>query len=171
MGEGLATMNRYDESHVIKAYFLVNLCLFIRYSKRQRSNSESRDESFCDWDESDLVDDWDDTDDENECENPTIDPIEFDAPEKIAEIEKVIAEVNVKWVNVPTTYNPRKMVPEFKEPKISFEAEMVDEFNEMDVFKKLFPRSLIMWIVQCTNERLEILAEKKRQNSQTNELQ
>lgn len=52
-------------------------------------------------------------------------------------------------------------MPTYKEPVIEFENELPENFQPLDVFLKLFPKSLFIWIASCTNERLEILSMKK----------
>lgn len=49
-------------------------------------------------------------------------------------------------------------MPEYKEPETSCD----ENCSILDVFLKLFPKSLFMWISECTNRRLEILAVKRK---------
>lgn len=67
----------------------------------------------------------------------------------------------VKWTNVPSTFNPRNEIPLYKEPVIQFEHDLPENFQALDVFLQIFPKSLFMWISSCTNETLAILSEKK----------
>lgn len=48
-------------------------------------------------------------------------------------------------------------IPLYKDP----EARVDKDSTPVDLFFKLFPKSLFEWIAKCTNERLDILAEKK----------
>lgn len=63
-------------------------------------------------------------------------------------------------MNVPSTFIPRKEIPKYKEPEIQFEDDLPENFQALDIFLKIFPKSLFMWIASCTNERLEILSKK-----------
>lgn len=62
-----------------------------------------------------------------------------------------------EWKEVPPTFIPRKVPPEYKEP----ETYCDENCTVTEVFLKLFPKSLFMWIADCTNERLNILSQKK----------
>jgi len=68
----------------------------------------------------------------------------------------------VIWQPFPNnTFVPRKQIPTGNGsaiPHISLDRSC----SELDVFLKMFPRSLIIFICQCTNERLTILKEQKR---------
>lgn len=46
----------------------------------------------------------------------------------------------------------------FKSPKISCD----EKCNEIEVFSSLFPKSLYIWISDCTNERLKLLGLKTK---------
>lgn len=61
------------------------------------------------------------------------------------------------WKKIPTNYAPRKEIPTFKEPTISCDKNC----SEVQAFMSLFPKSLFMWISNCTNERLKLLEEEK----------
>lgn len=64
------------------------------------------------------------------------------------------------WKLGTPEFAPRKSIPEYKEPETS-----IDEHQTItEVFFKLFPKSMFMWIAQCTNERLEILNNEKGKN-------
>lgn len=76
-------------------------------------------------------------------------------------LRTVLNQSEVKWMNVPPTFVPSKVLPEYKEPVLHFVQNFQANFNEIDLFLKLFPKSLIMWITQCTNTTLKIYAEKK----------
>lgn len=52
-------------------------------------------------------------------------------------------------------------LPDYKQPEIHFDEKFKENFSEMDVFLKLFPKSLIMWISSCTNERLKMFGESR----------
>lgn len=66
-------------------------------------------------------------------------------------------EERYSWKDVPKTFSPRKVIPAYKEPETP-----IDPNSSIDtVFLKLFPKSLLIWIADCTNERLMILSEKK----------
>lgn len=77
------------------------------------------------------------------------------------DIRELLTQSAVNWVNVPPSFNPSKTIPQYKEPDINFNQSFRDNFTEMDLFLKLFPRSLITWITNCTNTRLKIRSEKK----------
>lgn len=79
----------------------------------------------------------------------------------IEDRDNLLAGNVVKWMNVSDAFIPRKTIPDYREPNINVDQKFRENYNEMDVFMKLFPRSLILWIVQCTNERLQILSDRK----------
>lgn len=62
------------------------------------------------------------------------------------------------WSDVTEDFVPRKSVPEYR----ATETTIADDSSGTEIFLKLFPRSLLMFISECTNERLKILAEKKK---------
>lgn len=64
----------------------------------------------------------------------------------------------IKWHKVTSEFIPRKQIPDFKETEISCD----DECNEIEVFSSLFPKSLYMWISDCTNRRLKLLEIKTK---------
>lgn len=70
---------------------------------------------------------------------------------------------NVIWSTVPPNFVPKKKIP------FQRECEIPNHFNKdmepLDFFYKLFPRSLLMYIAQCTNERLEILRKVRKDHS------
>lgn len=75
--------------------------------------------------------------------------------------EEVVVQIKTdqvySWQNVENTFTPRKEIPVHKEPQA-----LIDEDSSIEqVFLKLFPKSLFMWIAECTNERLKILSAKK----------
>lgn len=53
------------------------------------------------------------------------------------------------WTNVPPGFTPRKQLPGYKKPETTID----ENTSPTDVFLKLFPRSLFMWISECTNQR------------------
>lgn len=69
---------------------------------------------------------------------------------------------NVIWSNVKDNFEPRKSIPPLRECLIL--ADVNRSSSELHVFLKLFPKSLFIFIAQCTNKRLEILesASKKK---------
>lgn len=68
----------------------------------------------------------------------------------------------VIWSNVKDDFQPRKYIPPLRDCVIL--ADVNCGSSELQVFLKLFPKSLFMFISQCTNRRLEILesATKKK---------
>lgn len=62
------------------------------------------------------------------------------------------------WKSVHSTFLPRMTIPTYKEPEI---LDCDEDSTIMEIFLKLFPKSLFIWISECTNERLEILSQKK----------
>lgn len=79
----------------------------------------------------------------------------------LADLVELLLQPGVQWKNVSSTFVPRKEIPTHKTPVIQFVDTLPEDFQAVDVFLKLFPKSLFMWIANCTNERLEILAKKK----------
>lgn len=124
--------------------------MICRSNKRQRPSSESDSEN-CD-DDSENCDD--DSDNEETLYEPSSSDESDDEDMVAPEVQPVI------WKAVPPTFIPRKTIPVYKEPET-----IIDEnYTITEVFLKLFPKSLIMWITQCTNERLMILSIKKGKN-------
>lgn len=66
-------------------------------------------------------------------------------------------EQSFSWKDVPITFSSRKEIPVYKEPDTSIEKDSSIE----KVFLKLFPKSLCIWIAECTNERLRIESIRK----------
>lgn len=112
---------------------------------RKRQHSETEEEK----DSSSDCDDWDSGEsDDSESEDDDDETSECEMQQKLDD----------KWKSVPPTFSPRKTIPPYKTPLI-FEC---DESSSITgIFLKLFPKSLFMFIAECTNERLEILSEKK----------
>lgn len=73
------------------------------------------------------------------------------------EIEIDVPPASNVWGCVIEEFVPRKSVPEYK----ATETTIADNSSGTEIFLKLFPRSLLMFISECTNERLNILARKK----------
>lgn len=70
-------------------------------------------------------------------------------------LEDPIDEGEIMWMDVPPTFVPRMDIPDYKQPEIQFDDNFKETFtSELDVFLKLFPKSMMMWISSCTNERL-----------------
>lgn len=63
-----------------------------------------------------------------------------------------------KWRPVQTGFRPRKSVP--VEKPCSILANLGRDSSELEVFFKLFPKSLFIWIAEKTNERINILQKK-----------
>lgn len=63
----------------------------------------------------------------------------------------------VLWKLASQQFSPRMKIPLYKKPQTTITTDLSME----EVFLKLFPRSLFIWIADCTNERLKILSEKK----------
>lgn len=98
---------------------------------------------------------------DSDSENESLDEIDSIGTPNV-ELETALQNV-VEWINsfvLHTSFVPRKEIPSFKEPLIQFNAGFDEDCEIIDVFLKLFPRSLLMWIASCTNERLLILAEE-----------
>lgn len=112
----------------------------IAYNEQIDSDSE--------WSNDDDGTTYSDSSSDDESDDEAINPGET---EDVTNLEEVI------WKNVPTAYSPRMVVPEYKEP----ETELDGNFTNTEVFFKLFPQSLFIWIADCTNKRLNILSEKK----------
>lgn len=73
---------------------------------------------------------------------------------------------HVVWKNTSAEFSPRMVLPEYKEPETIF----AENCTKTEVFFKLFPKSLFMWISECTNERLHIFSVKKKEINSTNRL-
>lgn len=103
------------------------------------SESDDDDDSYCEQSDESVSDTFDDDTSENENRH--------NKPNS-----------DVQWESVPSTFSPRMTIPTYKEPQI-FDCD--EDTTIMDIFLKLFPKSLFIWIADCTNERLQIVSEKK----------
>lgn len=63
----------------------------------------------------------------------------------------------IQWSAVSSNFSPRKNLPKMAEATTTCDTNS----SITEVFLKLFPRSLFIWISECTNERLAILSDKK----------
>lgn len=101
----------------------------------EESDSEFEEESSFDSIYSESSDLMDSSDDENDSD--------VDVP-------------SIEWTDVTDEFVPRKSLPVYKETETS----IADNTSGTEIFLQLFPRSLFMFICQCTNERLKILSEE-----------
>lgn len=77
-------------------------------------------------------------------------------------LEDPLGDDEIKWMDVPPTFVPRMDIPDHRPPEINFDDNFRENFSsELDVFLKLFPKSLMMWISSCTNERLMMHGESR----------
>lgn len=83
------------------------------------------------------------------------DESEYDDSDDTIETQRTIG---TEWKTVHSKFSPRMNIPQNQEPQI-FHCDKDSTISE--IFSKIFPRSLFIWIADCTNERLKILAEKK----------
>lgn len=74
------------------------------------------------------------------------------------------ASDNIIWNSVPQNYTPRIQLPTARNTEILLNS-INSQSTEIDIFLKLFPKSLYMFISQCTNERLTILEKKTKKKS------
>lgn len=65
-----------------------------------------------------------------------------------------------QWRIVDNNFVPRLRIPNEKPTTVL--AKLDRSSSELEVFFKLFPKSLFLWIAEKTNERLEILQDKKK---------
>ncbi|KAF2886073.1 hypothetical protein ILUMI_20099, partial [Ignelater luminosus] len=75
---------------------------------------------------------------------------------------------NTIWFNNNGAFIPRLVLPQQKSGEC-----LLRELNELDLFLKLFPKSLIMYPAQCSNMRLEIFekeSKKKRISTDYHEI-
>lgn len=70
-------------------------------------------------------------------------------------------EANI-WSTPEECFIPRKVPSSHREPALGLNYNRTD--TPLQVFKKTFPPSLIMYITQCTNERIEILRTSKKKH-------
>lgn len=92
------------------------------------------------------------------CDSEDSDDTETDDDDDETSENEILQKCDGEWKSVPSTFSPRKTIPIYKKPQI-FECDK--DAKNTEIFLKLFPKSLLIWIAQCTNERLEILSEKK----------
>lgn len=118
-------------------------------NSRKHGNTLDDSDSYCDDDMGDLTyeseisdssdsDDSEDEDSENETPQPSV-------------------KGTIEWKDATSTFRPRMNIPSHRTPAIFLK----EGSNEVDSFFSIFPKSLFMWIAQCTNERLKILEVKK----------
>ncbi|KAG4071192.1 hypothetical protein HA402_001182 [Bradysia odoriphaga] len=101
----------------------------------------------------------DDSDNESSYDASNDSDIEAEESETENEAAAVFSEQPL-WKPGSPQFVPRKAIPSFKEPETS-----IDENHTItEVFFKLFPKSMFMWIAQCTNERLAISNEVTGKN-------
>lgn len=84
-----------------------------------------------------------------------------------SEIENLLLDVppassnsGVKWADVTENFVPRKAVPDYK----ATETTVPNNSSGTEIFLKLFPKSLLMFISDCTNERLNILSDETKKD-------
>lgn len=70
------------------------------------------------------------------------------------------ATENIIWSNVAPDFEPRFQISNNRRTVIP--AQINRSCNELECFTLLFPRSLLIFISQCTNQRLEILRREKK---------
>lgn len=76
-------------------------------------------------------------------------------------MESVIdQEPDTHWRTVTPTFSSRKTLPVYQEPQTDCDQNS----SIVETFLKMFPKSMFMFIAECTNERLQILSEKKGEN-------
>ncbi|GFY49931.1 piggyBac transposable element-derived protein 4 [Trichonephila inaurata madagascariensis] len=63
----------------------------------------------------------------------------------------------ILWFHADSTFQPPMTIPEESSPSLLFNLN--SSVTEVDVFLKLFPNSLMIWISQCTNQRLKKLGQ------------
>lgn len=87
---------------------------------------------------------------------------EPDADTEILESdEDIVVPQNVaQWKQIDSSYKSRKNVPSNRPSLIV--ANLNQNSTELHIFLNLFPRSLFMFIADCTNKRLNILEKEKR---------
>jgi hypothetical protein len=61
----------------------------------------------------------------------------------------------VLWSQVDATFRPRKIIPKMVTPVVL--AKLDRSALELDIFEKLFPPSLFVFISQCTNQRIKMI--------------
>ncbi|CAI6372902.1 unnamed protein product [Macrosiphum euphorbiae] len=67
---------------------------------------------------------------------------------------------HVIWSKPPRSFTPHFTIPDDRKPEVLVDLE--SGCLELTCFQKIFPRSLYIFISQCTNERLQILRDKKK---------
>ena len=72
--------------------------------------------------------------------------------------QKTPSEFATIWKDVDDTFKPRKTIP--SEWVCDISPEIDCNSTPFEIFSKLVPKSLQMYIVQCTNERLEMFEEE-----------
>ncbi|GFV52382.1 piggyBac transposable element-derived protein 4 [Trichonephila clavipes] len=63
----------------------------------------------------------------------------------------------ILWFHADSTFQPRMTIPAESLPSLLFNLNR--SATKLDVFFKLFPKSLMIWISQCTNQRLKKLGQ------------
>lgn len=110
-------------------------------------------------------------DNESLSSNYDVDSQQVESLEEIIESESLVGETaygkdsddsknrRIIWSDVTPDFVPRKSVPVSRECSLS--SKFHKDMSPIDVFHKIFPRSLYMYIAQCTNARLNILRNAK----------
>jgi len=69
---------------------------------------------------------------------------------------------HVIWSQLLRSFTPRFTIPDERKPEVLVDLE--PGCSELKCFQQIFPCSLYIFISQCTNERLQILRDKKKKN-------
>lgn len=67
---------------------------------------------------------------------------------------------HVFWSQPKDPFTSRFTIPDDRKPEVLVDLEA--GCTEVECFQNIFPRSLYIFISQCTNERLQILRDKKK---------
>lgn len=127
-----------------------------RNNKRKHSVVDDEQDSFSESESSSNDESGSDYESEGDDESACDDESGGDSDETIENESQ--PDSGVKWKSVHSTFSPRMTIPTYQEPKL-FDCDKDSTITE--IFLKLFPKSLFIWIAECTNERLKILSEKE----------
>lgn len=69
-------------------------------------------------------------------------------------------EENIIWSTLADSFFPRFQIPPINTCKIDNDVKM--PLKPIDLFKKMFPPSLLIFISECTNKRLTTYEKQKK---------
>ncbi|XP_037037956.1 piggyBac transposable element-derived protein 4-like [Bradysia coprophila] len=122
------------------------------------NESKRKGDNTLDDSNSDFEDDTDDSSYQFELSDSSDSEDSEDDENSDDESPQPLVNSPIDWKEADSSFVPRKTIPSYRKPVICLK----DGCNEIDSFFSIFPKSLFMWIAECTNERLKILELKNK---------